>query len=158
MVDEISIGPLKIPGLKIAKGSLLTISLPWPLSMKLEVPPFDIKFWDAFTLLPKITVYDPEWIHSIVEAKAGWIGDIAHGVVDGKIGWIIEKVREALPIPELDPGWVQGIVEGMADWFGDIAHGVLEGSIDWIADSVFNLVEPTLDKMAEEYYATHKKE
>lgn len=73
-----------------------------------------VEIWPEITLLPKITVFDPEWI--------------------------IE------------------IVEGMADWFGDIAHGVVEGMIGWIIESVFNAVEPYLDKLAGEYYERHTKE
>jgi len=98
---KITIGPLKIPGLKITKGQLLTITLPFIIPLKLEIPPADITFWPEITLLPAITVWDPEWILGILDEKVGWFGDIARGVVEGMIGWIIQKVFEAVR-PYLD--------------------------------------------------------
>lgn len=114
MVRKISIGPLKIPGLTIKKGSLLTIKFPWPLDIKIYVPPWDITFWPELTLLPRITVFDPQWI----------------------LDFLMEK----------------------AEWFSNAVRGVLETMIPWIAESVFNLVEPYLDKLAGDFYERHEKE
>jgi len=73
MVGKITIGPLVIP--------------------KLEV--FGVQITPEITLLPKITVFDPEWILEILGDSAEWIGSIASGVVDAALPSIIEATFNA---------------------------------------------------------------
>jgi len=79
MVSKITIGPLKIPALTV----------------------FGVDIWPEITLLPKITVFDPEWITEKVEGMAEWFGSIARGVVDSMIPGIIQAMFNAVE-PYLD--------------------------------------------------------
>jgi len=100
-MNKLTIGPLKIPAFKLAKGQLLHWHIPWPIDRDLDVPPGDITFWEEKTLLSAVTVFDPEWIHEIVEGKADWIKNIAAGVVDAALPTIIEATFNAVE-PYLD--------------------------------------------------------
>jgi len=79
MVSKVTIGPLKIPRLEI----------------------MGVEIWPEITLLPRITVFDPEWIHDILGEKASWIASIARGVVDSMTTGIIEATFKAVE-PHLD--------------------------------------------------------
>jgi len=86
MAVKISIGPLKIPALKFKKGLLLSLHLPWPLDITINVPPVDIQFWPELTLLPATTIFDPAW---------------TEGIIKGMMTGIIEAVFNAVE-PYLD--------------------------------------------------------
>jgi len=101
MVSKVSIGPLKIPALAFRKGQLLHWHIPFPIDRDLDVPPGDITLWPEKTLLPAVTVFDPEWIHDLLEGKADWIGNIARGVVDAMTPTIIQATFKAVE-PYLD--------------------------------------------------------
>jgi len=79
MVGKISIGPLKIPRLVV----------------------MGVEIWPEITLLPRVTVFDPEWIHDILDGKAGWISSIARGVVDDMTTGMIQATFKAVE-PHLD--------------------------------------------------------
>jgi len=100
-VAKITIGPLRIPALALRKGQLLHWHIPWPIDRDLDVPPGDITITPEITLLPAITVFDPEWITEKVEGMADWIGNIARGVVDAATPTIIEATFNAVE-PYLD--------------------------------------------------------
>jgi len=76
---KITIGPLKIPRLEV----------------------LGVQIWPEITLLPKITVFDSDWILDVIEDKAEWFGNIATGVVEGMMPWIAEGVFKAVE-PYLD--------------------------------------------------------
>jgi len=86
MVDKITIGPLKVPARKLKKGQLLSLHLPFPIDRDIDVPPSDITLWPEITLLPAITVFDPDW---------------TTGIVQGMMPAIIESVFKAVE-PYLD--------------------------------------------------------
>jgi len=101
MVGKISIGPLKIPALALKKGQLLHWHIPFPIDRDIDVPPGDITLWPEKTLLPAVTVFDPEWIVEKVEGMSEWFGNIARGVVDAAMPNIIQAVFNAVE-PYLD--------------------------------------------------------
>jgi len=100
-VAKITIGPLKIPALAFRKGQLLHLHLPFPIDRDIDVPPSDITLWPEITLLPRITVFDPEWVHDILGDASEWIANIARGVVDSMTTEIIEATFKAVE-PYLD--------------------------------------------------------
>jgi len=76
---KITIGPLKIPRLEV----------------------LGVQIWPEITLLPKITVFDSDWILDVIEDKAEWFGNIARGVVDVAIPDVIQATFNAVE-PHLD--------------------------------------------------------
>ena len=92
-MTEISIGPLKIPALKILAGFLLTLKLPWPLDIQIKVPPVDITFWNEITLLPKITVFNTDWIFKALTENMAWFSDAVGSVLSGLSEQILGIVK-----------------------------------------------------------------
>jgi len=67
---KIEIGPLTIPGFSLKAGQLLDI---WIGPFHVVIPPSDITFWEPITILEKTTVYDNEWVKSVIENMISWI-------------------------------------------------------------------------------------
>jgi len=67
---KIEIGPLTIPGFSLKAGQLYD---GWLGPLHVVIPPSDITFWEPITLLEKTTVYDDEWVKSVVENMISWI-------------------------------------------------------------------------------------
>ena len=64
-------------------------------------------------------------------------------------------------LPELtvfDPEWILDFLMEKAEWLSEAVAGVVDGLMEGIIQTVFNAVEPYLDKMAGEYYERHPKE
>ena len=78
-MPKITIGPLKIPRLEL----------------------FGVQITPEITLLPKITVFDPQWIIDTLMESAEWFSEAVKGVVEVILPWIIESVFNAVE-PYLD--------------------------------------------------------
>lgn len=78
-MEKLTIGPLKIPRLVV----------------------LGVEIWPEITLLPEITVFDPQWILDFLMEKAEWFSEAVAGVVEGLMEGIIEGVFNAVE-PYLD--------------------------------------------------------
>jgi len=64
------------------------------MGVGIVVPPIDIQFWPEIQLLPKTTVYDPDWITDIVKEMMPTIAEGVFKAVEPYLNKLAEDFYE----------------------------------------------------------------
>lgn len=63
-----------LPGFRLWKGQLLDV---WLLTVHVQIPPWDIRFWDGRWVWHGFTLFDTDWI---TDPVSDWISDVRHAI------------------------------------------------------------------------------